>query len=134
MLYNTAIKAYIPLPVGGPTAFALDGSAIFPPYNNAGGYTWESCEMDKCNAHVGQVRIPVGEGNRIHNPLKSTVYTTQCTLVKLYCYTINDYLPGQMCIMLYYTASLERFWCTQRFLHTHLYTFCDVRSRLGGAI
>ncbi|MEW5318335.1 MAG: hypothetical protein WDW38_009563 [Sanguina aurantia] len=54
MLYNKASSAYIPLPVGGPDAFALDGGAIFPPYNNEGGYTWESCEMDKCNAHVGQ--------------------------------------------------------------------------------
>ena len=27
----------VPLPVAGPVAFAVDGSAIFPPYNNNGG-------------------------------------------------------------------------------------------------
>jgi hypothetical protein len=27
---------------------------IFPPYNNNGQLTWSVCEVDKCNAHVGQ--------------------------------------------------------------------------------
>ncbi|KAG2449608.1 hypothetical protein HYH02_005141 [Chlamydomonas schloesseri] len=50
----TSSGAYIPLPKAGPTAFSINGAAIFPPYNDRAVLTWEACEIDKCNAHVGQ--------------------------------------------------------------------------------
>ncbi|KAG2428765.1 hypothetical protein HXX76_011466 [Chlamydomonas incerta] len=50
----TANGSYIPLPKAGPTCFAINGAAIFPPYNDRAVLTWEACEIDKCNAHVGQ--------------------------------------------------------------------------------
>lgn len=44
----------IGLPTSGPTSMSLDGLPIFPPYNDNSGLAWASCEMDGCNAHVGQ--------------------------------------------------------------------------------
>jgi hypothetical protein len=44
----------IPLPISGPVAYAVNGLPLFPPYNNVGQLTWLTCEMDGCNAHVGQ--------------------------------------------------------------------------------
>ena len=44
----------IALPKSGPVAITVTGAPIFPPYNDQSELTWTSCEMDKCNAHVGQ--------------------------------------------------------------------------------
>lgn len=42
------------LPDNGPTGVTVTGLPIFPPYNNVGGLTWLSCEVDGCNTHAGQ--------------------------------------------------------------------------------
>jgi len=42
------------IPARGPVAVALNGMPVFPIYNNQGKPSWESCELDHCNAHVGK--------------------------------------------------------------------------------
>lgn len=44
----------IGLPTRGSIGFSISGQMIFPVYNNRGEYTPLSCEVDKCNEHVGQ--------------------------------------------------------------------------------
>ena len=69
------------LPTSGPTTMSLDGLPVFPPYNDNSGLAWASCEMDGCNAHVGQ-----GFDYHYHgDPFGSTITNTTCV------YSINDY-------------------------------------------
>jgi len=42
------------MPAAGASAVAIDGVPIFPNYNNRGMLCWESCEVDRCNAHSGK--------------------------------------------------------------------------------
>jgi len=55
-MYLTAVAGTlagnINLPNGGPAGWALNGVPIFPNFP-AGSWTWQSCEVDKCNAHAG---------------------------------------------------------------------------------
>jgi hypothetical protein len=44
----------IPLPKSGPNSMAISGLPLFPAYNDRSELAWGSCEMDGCNAHVGQ--------------------------------------------------------------------------------
>ena len=44
----------IPLPKSGPASMAISGLPLFPAYNDRSELAWGSCEMDGCNAHVGQ--------------------------------------------------------------------------------
>lgn len=44
----------VALPNEGATGVTVTGLPIFPPYNNVGGLTWVSCEVDWCNTHAGQ--------------------------------------------------------------------------------
>ena len=44
----------IPLPKSGPSSMAISGLPLFPAYNDRSELSWGSCEMDGCNAHVGQ--------------------------------------------------------------------------------
>lgn len=44
----------VPLPKSGPVGVTVTGLPIFPAYNDQGALTWSQCEMDACNAHVGQ--------------------------------------------------------------------------------
>ena len=43
-----------PLPVAGAIGFTVAGQPMFPIFNNRGSFTPEQCEVDGCNAHVGQ--------------------------------------------------------------------------------
>jgi len=53
-LENKVSGEKVGLPVAGPCAMSVTGLPIFPPYNNQGTLTWESCEIDHCNTHVGK--------------------------------------------------------------------------------
>ena len=44
----------VALPKSGPTSTASNGLPLFPAYNDQSAFAWSSCEMDGCNAHVGQ--------------------------------------------------------------------------------
>lgn len=41
------------MPAAGPASVAVNGVPWFPNFNNVGGLTWQSCEVDVCNAHAG---------------------------------------------------------------------------------
>lgn len=49
------------MPAAGAMGVAVDGTPIFANYNNRGGFAWESCELDVCNAHSGK-----GEDYHLH--------------------------------------------------------------------
>ena len=51
---GSMLPTNVPLPASGPVAVTVNGLPLFPPYNNNGELTWVTCEMDGCNAHVGQ--------------------------------------------------------------------------------
>lgn len=50
---RTPLPNDIKLPERGAIGVAIDGTPIFPNYNNRGEYAWTSCEADRCNAHAG---------------------------------------------------------------------------------
>jgi hypothetical protein len=67
------------LPKSGPTSFSVGGQPIFPPYNDRSVLTWQSCEMDRCNNHVGQ-------GGDLH--LHGDPFGANCL------YSAADYING----------------------------------------
>ena len=46
----------VAMPKSGPVSVSLNGMPVFPPQNDRGELSWASCEMDRCNAHVGKAR------------------------------------------------------------------------------
>ena len=46
--------AIFPLPADGAIGITVAGQQMFPIFNNRGSFTPEQCEVDGCNAHVGQ--------------------------------------------------------------------------------
>ena len=48
------------MPAGGACGMAIDGVPMFPNFNNRGQPTWESCEVDRCNAHAGKTATARG--------------------------------------------------------------------------